>query len=229
MPTSLLVDTPEQHAIRLPIAGHGTRSLAFLVDAAIRYGASLLLFLIAQATADWTAHIRELHGSTLAAVTLAFFFAQWLYPVAFEAFAGGRTPGKRLFGLRVVGVDGRLPGLGPVALRNLLRVLDLLPGFYLLGHFSILCTEKCQRLGDVIAQTVVVDERARRNDVPVATSGWIAPRTRQWESELESRRSRLAPQARARLDELLEQLNVAIAEAEDTQQPEPAPIGTGRP
>lgn len=68
----------------------------------------------------------------------------------------GATPGKHWAGLRVVRVDGRPLTAGAVVIRNLMRLIDGLPFFYLIGGLSVLVTRNSQRLGDLAAGTTVV-------------------------------------------------------------------------
>jgi hypothetical protein len=89
---------------------------------------------------------------------VVFFLFFWGYDVAFEVLASGRTPGKRWNGLRVVRSEGQPIGFLASATRNLLRLIDWLPSAYLVGIVSILATGKNQRLGDIVAGTVVVRE-----------------------------------------------------------------------
>jgi uncharacterized RDD family membrane protein YckC len=89
------------------------------------------------------------------------FLAQWLYPVFFEVLGSGRTLGKRWLNLRVLMLDGRPIGWGPSLIRNLLRVVDGLPGAYTVGLVSILLTRDFQRVGDIVAGTLVVYDEAR--------------------------------------------------------------------
>ncbi len=83
-------------------------------------------------------------------------FAIWAtYYVLFEAFLGG-TLGKLILGMRVVNRRGQAPGLGSSLLRNLLRIVDFLPLFYLLGGIMVASSKEKQRLGDRVAGTFVV-------------------------------------------------------------------------
>jgi len=79
----------------------------------------------------------------------------------------GRTPGKRRMGLRTVKLDGTPVDFPASTLRNLLRLLDWLPGFYGLGVLAIFCTSAEQRLGDLTAGTVVIRERTTTPGTPV--------------------------------------------------------------
>ena len=88
----------------------------------------------------------------------------------------GASMGKMLCGLCVVRVDGRPLGIGAVVARNVLRLVDVLPGLYLIGGLSVLITTNSQRVGDRWAGTTVVardvalaqDPRATRRPPPGA-------------------------------------------------------------
>jgi uncharacterized RDD family membrane protein YckC len=98
-----------------------------------------------------------------------------LYDVFFEVFKSGRTPGKRLNGLRVVRVEGHPVTFLTSAVRNVLRPLDFLPSGYLLGAIVILATQKNQRIGDVIAGTLVVRERGGERKQGSMTQRFAGP------------------------------------------------------
>jgi uncharacterized RDD family membrane protein YckC len=93
----------------------------------------------------------QLHGASLivwALLALAYYYIP-------EALSG-QTPGKRLMGLRVTRRDGRKPSPAAVALRTVLRIIDFLPAFYLLGLLVIGCSgRRRQRLGDLASHTTV--------------------------------------------------------------------------
>jgi uncharacterized RDD family membrane protein YckC len=104
---------------------------------------------------------------------VVFFAVFWGYDIAFEVLASGRTPGKRRTGIRVVRTGGQPIGFLASATRNLLRVIDFLPTFYLVGIISIFVSSKNQRLGDIVAGTVIV--RELRADTRSPASGHTAP------------------------------------------------------
>jgi hypothetical protein len=81
------------------------------------------------------------------------------YGIALEWRWRGQTLGKRVLGLRVIDAQGLRLQLPQIALRNLLRFVDMLPLLYLTGGMAALATRKCQRLGDLAANTVVAHER----------------------------------------------------------------------
>jgi hypothetical protein len=90
---------------------------------------------------------------------------------------GGRTPGKRMSGLRVVRAGGRPVDFVSSAIRNVLRLVDFLPLFYGLGMLVVMLSANNQRLGDLAAGTLVVRERlgaASRVAVPEISPGDVA-------------------------------------------------------
>jgi uncharacterized RDD family membrane protein YckC len=142
----------------LRIAGPGTRSLAFLIDWQIRLLAALALILLAALLRLLPADLEPLtHPATIAAFVLApsIYF---LYHPVIEVLMRGRTPGKRKAGARIVTVEGGTPTVGPLVMRNVFRLIDSMPGFYVVGLGCCLFTQKRVRLGDLVAGTVLVLE-----------------------------------------------------------------------
>jgi uncharacterized RDD family membrane protein YckC len=146
------IATPEGVELELRLAGLGSRFSAGLIDFTIK---AVLVTAVALLAALLT-------GGTAAAValTVGIFFAMVVFDILFEVRAGGRTPGKRVLGLRVVQSDGAPVGLRASAVRNLLRLVEGLPLSYLPAITCILLTRSNQRLGDLAAGTVVVREAA---------------------------------------------------------------------
>lgn len=153
------VETPERVAFRYQLAGPGRRAAAWGVDL---IGRGLILILLAVLVAltgwfGWSA-IEAASGVFLIAV----FTTVWIYPIFFEIVLAGRTPGKLLFGLRVVREDGSPARPPDLVLRNLARAVDLLPFLFGVGLLSILLDRKMRRIGDLVGGTVViVEERSR--------------------------------------------------------------------
>lgn len=146
----------------LPLASVGSRAMAQWVDLWVAGG---IVLVVAASTATAGILASELLGEDAAAIVLAAsvvlgFLTQWGYFAGFELAWQGQTPGKRMFGLRVVTLDGGVPGPLPVLVRNLVRMVDLLPGIYGVGAITMLLSRRGQRLGDLAAGTVVVREDA---------------------------------------------------------------------
>jgi uncharacterized RDD family membrane protein YckC len=147
--------TPEHVLVELPPAGLGSRFVALTVDFAIIVGASALaaqvigLFLPAAVAG--------------AAVTTVAFAIGWSYHIYFEVGQQGRSPGKRLVGLRVVDGHGLPLTLQQSFLRNAARALDMMPFAYGLGALACRLDPQHRRLGDLLADTLVIRE-ARKID-----------------------------------------------------------------
>jgi uncharacterized RDD family membrane protein YckC len=159
MPTRLQLDgthtvlTPEYVEFTFVLAGALSRFLALLIDTVI----SLVLAIIIIAAAA-----RVLGSLAPPVIFVSWFAIDWGYMIALESLWSGQTIGKRVMGLRVIQESGVRVGLVHSALRNLLRPIDRAPAFYLLGGVSMLLTGHQQRLGDLLAGTVVVREQRRK-------------------------------------------------------------------
>jgi uncharacterized RDD family membrane protein YckC len=149
----ITIPTPEGVDLQLTLAGVGSRFVSALIDLAIQLVLVIAVTGIAAATGAFG------NGFGVAFAFIAGFLVFAAYDVLFEVFASGRTPGKRLNGLRVVRLDGSPVAFFTSAIRNVLRLIDILPGGYLVGIAAILLTSRNQRLGDLAAGTLVVRER----------------------------------------------------------------------
>jgi len=163
----LNIDTPEQVDLHLPIAGIGSRFLAILADTTIQIIVEvciILLFVIFM-SASQKEHFGEISDTSgkwfVASMVLLQFLLYWGYFALFEALWNGQTPGKWMVKIRVIKDSGRQITLFESLARNLLRVVDALPNFYLVGVITMLCNRQQKRLGDFVAGTVVIHERAR--------------------------------------------------------------------
>jgi len=152
----LTIATPEGVDLELTLAGVGSRFTSALVDYLIQLVVLVALGFVLALGADVTPG----SGGYAAAVWVLLAFVLFVgYDIAFEVLASGRTPGKRMNGLRVVRESGGPVTFPTSVVRNVLRLIDLLPGTYLVGIASILVSKRNQRLGDLAAGTLVVRER----------------------------------------------------------------------
>lgn len=149
-PNQLTLRTPEGVEFRIPLAGPATRMLAFLVDIAVIGAISSVLNQILQV-------LRALSPDVIEGFEIAALFAVSLaYGILCEWLWRGQTVGKRLLRLRVVDAENRRLEVGQVIVRNLLRFVDGLPIFYLVGGLICWLHPKRQRLGDIAAGTIVI-------------------------------------------------------------------------
>jgi uncharacterized RDD family membrane protein YckC len=170
-PDKLIIDTPEQIALEYTLAGAGSRFLALAVDTVLQLLA-LLTFVFTLLAAQITAGTGFASWATWAqaVLVLAYFVLMYGYFALFEALWNGQTPGKRLIGLRVISASGRPVSVFDAILRNLLRIVDSIPGIYAVGLVSVFVTARHQRLGDLAAGTVVVHEQGLERREPTLSA-----------------------------------------------------------
>ena len=165
--TRVVVETPEGVDFQFVIAGPGTRAYAWIVDmllkgavVALLYIAFLFLGLLFNIDGRPSGTLWETSNNVATGVMLLITFVMdWFYSSFFEAWMNGQTPGKRSAGLRVVRTNGTPIDLSSAIGRNFLRTVDMLPLFYTVGMISMLMTRRMQRLGDLVFDTMVIDER----------------------------------------------------------------------
>lgn len=151
------IATPEGVELELALAGIGSRLIARIIDHLIQGAIAIAALIAFSASIDTD----SLGDAFVAIIGILIFFALfWAYDVAFEAFAGGRTPGKRAAGIRVVGSRGEPIGFPAAAVRNLLRFVDEYLTLWVVALVSMLRSERNQRVGDMAAGTMVVRERS---------------------------------------------------------------------
>jgi uncharacterized RDD family membrane protein YckC len=140
------VETPEGVCLHLHPAGVLPRAAAWAIDFGIRV-AALMGF----------STVFAVLGETGAGLTaLAMFVLYWMYPVLFEVLGDGQTVGKRVVGLRVIHANGTPVSWLASIVRNLMRVVDMLPVLYGFGVAAGLIDAQGRRLGDMVAGTLVV-------------------------------------------------------------------------
>lgn len=150
MTSQLQIRTPEGITFSFALAGPVSRCLAWIVD-------WIVIMIIVRAL--------EFAGTALAFVSedmgqavtiIGYFIISMGYGVVMEWAWRGQTIGKRVVRLRVMDAQGLRLQFHQVLLRNLLRPVDALPLFYLIGGVTCVCSRKAQRLGDLAANTVVI-------------------------------------------------------------------------
>lgn len=161
------IRTPEHVDFEFELAGVSARALALLVDLAVM--AALMLVAVLGVVSVGLV----LGGLAAAMYFVSAFAVQWGYGALCEWRWAGQTVGKRLLGIRVLQTGGTRITLMQAVIRNLVRVVDILPAFYLVGGTSALLDPRGRRLGDWAAGTIVV--RQRRSPRPAAV---VAPMER---------------------------------------------------
>lgn len=173
--TDVAIETPEHIVFHWRVAGPARRAVAYVVDLVVCYGAIVVVGLIAAFAIGASANASELGKVGVGVLLLVLFLAQWVYFVAWEGITG-RSPGKRALGLRVVTTSGRPIGMRAATLRNLLRAADALPTGYLVGVTAMAMSPRFQRLGDLVAGTMVVIPESARRAAPIELSPPAQPK-----------------------------------------------------
>jgi uncharacterized RDD family membrane protein YckC len=164
----LTIETPEQIALEFPLAGIGSRFLAFFVDSLIQFVVALGSFIVAALVLpDLGKYWPSAWNWTAAVYVFAGFCLYWGYFAFFETVWKGQTPGKRHASLRVIHHSGRAINIFESIARNFMRVIDSLPGMYGVGCITMFLDPKNRRLGDFVAGTVVVHERKDEAQQPL--------------------------------------------------------------
>jgi uncharacterized RDD family membrane protein YckC len=153
--------------LNLRIAGPGARSYAFIIDWHIRVLAALAWFaagtwLLVGGLVPGPASTNFNFEFMVELPALAIYF---LYHPIVELIMAGRTPGKRIAGVRVVRTDGGIPSVGAILIRNIFRLIDCLPVGYCVGLTVAIFSERSLRIGDYAAGTVLVYDEPKRESL----------------------------------------------------------------
>jgi uncharacterized RDD family membrane protein YckC len=198
----LVIETPERVPLHFALASIGNRFIACAIDHTIQIVTLIVVgifFAIISNASSFGSSLMNAPKWVIALLIVIQFVIFDGYFAVFEWLWRGQTPGKRWLKLRVIREDGRPISFFEAVVRNLLRVVDfLVPPFYSIGLISVFATERDQRVGDLVAGTVVV--REREAEAPAFAEVFASP-----VSDAALRRS-FAPVAfTANLDKLTEQ------------------------
>jgi len=159
----LIIETPERVPLHFALASIGNRFLACAIDHALQMLALILMVIAFTLVSNYSSFGEKLTNApkwVLAALVVIVFLILSGYFAFFEWIWNGQTPGKRWMKLRVIREDGRPVTFWEAAVRNLLRTFDMMPApFYSIGLISVFVSSSDQRVGDMVAGTVVVRER----------------------------------------------------------------------
>lgn len=152
---SFRIETPENVVLTYQLAGPAARLGAYLIDLVVRIGIMIVASIVLGCAGV------ALPGLSIGILLLLAFLIEWGYYVISEGFFRGRTFGKGLLQLRVIQEGGYPITFWSALLRNLVRAADNLP-FVGIGFCSMLVSGHFRRLGDLVARTIVVEERRVR-------------------------------------------------------------------
>ena len=177
---TLVIETPERVPLHFALASIGNRFIACAIDHGIQFFTILIIvtayYLIADFV-DFGGAVIDAPRWIKALMVIAIFLIWTSYFTFFEWLWNGQTPGKRWLKLRVIREDGRPITFWEAAVRNLVRIFDMMPvlfvPFYSIGIISLFITKKDQRVGDLVAGSVVV--REREAEAPTFDQVFAAP------------------------------------------------------
>jgi uncharacterized RDD family membrane protein YckC len=158
----LVVDSATGVEVSLPVAGPGARSYAFVIDWHIRAVVAIAWYVVAALifNGEWSLGAPlEPSAGWFGLVLLPAAAIYLLYHPVLEIAMRGRTPGKRMAGVRIVTHDGALPGVPAHLIRSVFRLVDSLPVFYGIGLVTAVTTKNHVRIGDLAAGTLLVYDR----------------------------------------------------------------------
>ena len=203
---SLVVDSVTGVDVSLAVAGTGARSLAYLIDLLIRTILVTAWYVVATLIYNrrWSlATPDDPEGTWYLYVALPATLIYLLYHTVLELSMRGRTPGKRMAGIRIVTRNGSVPTVAAQLVRNVFRLIDSFPVGYGVGLFTCLVTRDHVRVGDLAAGTLMIYENRQtltpHRLSPSAHGHRLDVTTSELVDELLERWPALDSQARARL------------------------------
>lgn len=197
MEDKLVVQAADAVEVELPVAGIGSRSYAFLIDWHIRLLLAFAWLVLIVVLLSLMSPAEDFFSPLVKAGKVALYVAllpaaaiYFLYHPLLEIVMQGRTPGKRMAGIRIVTERALTPDAGALIIRNVFRLVDSLPAFYVLGLVVAMFTARQVRIGDLAAGTLLVYDTGKRS--------------LDFDGVIGSSSSRLSPGDRELLDDLLE-------------------------
>ena len=217
MNDSLAITSTTGIDLKLAIAGPGSRAYAFVIDWHIRLLLALAWFIAASfittGALTWLESSDAGYATYVFATILPALAIYFLYHPVLELLMRGRTPGKRMAGVRIVTLSGEEPGALALLIRNILRILDSMPLAYVLGLMTTLFTAHAVRIGDLAAGTVLVyseDRDVNKTSVEFSQASvqqyglqrveLAADLLERWDQLNEAKRSQLGRQMLGNLD-----------------------------
>ena len=146
--------------VALQIAGPGRRSFAFIADWHIRVLLALAWFIVASIVVLGRLPLDGVETENMLIIVAPAVGLYFLYHPILEVAMRGRTPGKRLAGVRLVTRTGDIPDAGALILRNVFRLIDSVPLLYLVGLGMVMFTAQHVRIGDLAAGTLLIVDEA---------------------------------------------------------------------
>lgn len=206
--------TPESVELDFTLAGIGNRAYALIIDYIFLGLALIICILLGNYLSFYTLElfsddIKKNLALWLFAIQLLIIFTLYVgYFVIFETIGQGQTPGKKRAKIRVIRDDGRIISISQATLRALFRPIDDL---FFLGAFLIIFSKKEKRIGDIVAGTIVIQEKTAnyKNTLNISNEASSLASLLQIEGDI----SQLLPEDFAIIREYLETREEMLMEA----------------
>ena len=153
--TIFWVETPEGINLSMRLASLPIRMTAYLLDLIFRAVFFVVLAIVLSVLGD----------ASQGLFMLVVFILWWFYPVLFEVFYKGMTPGKRIMKIRVLHGNGTPIGWRSSMIRNFLRLADMIFSIWGLEFLAMFADSRNRRLGDLAADSIVVYADSQRSKV----------------------------------------------------------------
>lgn len=157
------INTSQNVDVYFNVSSIGDRIFAYIIDVLIMFGyiaaISWLLFKIL----DFDNFFKGLDNWSVAAIMIMIYAPVLFYTLIFESLFEGQTPGKMLFKIKVVKIDGYQAGFGDYFMRWFMRLIDIYSNMGVVGIVSIIVTKHHQRLGDIVSGCAVITLKNKVN------------------------------------------------------------------
>lgn len=154
----ITIQSSELLFLKNELADIGSRAFAYILDVLIRGAVIFVMILVFSRN--------TIFFSSLNKIFIPLIFIWWTgYFVFFEIIYSGKTPGKKIVGIRVLRTDGSRISLLDSCVRNVLRAVDMLPFGYMLAIVTMLFEQYNRRLGDLVANTIVIYDRSSNKSI----------------------------------------------------------------
>ena len=164
------ITTPENIKLEYELAGVGSRMLAVALDTLIQWTFMVVVYLVMLLFGFgddfFTDNLGKSNSIVIAFSFIVLFFIFFYFCIIFYIFFNGQTPGKRVVGLQVINSNGEPINFFASVVRNIVRIVDMIPFGYLVGGILVVFSKNYKRIGDMAANTIVVKNKP--HEIPLS-------------------------------------------------------------
>jgi uncharacterized RDD family membrane protein YckC len=153
---TIQVNTSQHVTIDYPVAGLGERIAARLIDLGLFVVLYVLVLIVFAVTGLGLGLSEGPYAIILMALLILIVAGYVFYDLLFEIFMNGQSIGKKLMKIKVISLDGGQASMGQYMIRWLFRLVDFSLSAGLGGLICVAVTDKKQRIGDIVAGTILI-------------------------------------------------------------------------